>query len=171
MGRLRNLSSDEILSQVYFANKVCRIFHVLPVDNVVFMGMGEAADNAHNVVHATKILTHQDLFRLTKTKITVSTVAPTPKAFGDLAQAPCVLAWSVHAARDDLRRLLVPTTNHSMEELRGAFAEAILARPKSLRSAMLQVVLIQGINDSTTEAEEMAKFAQGLIILPLDPSW
>jgi adenine C2-methylase RlmN of 23S rRNA A2503 and tRNA A37 len=43
MGRMRNLSADEICAQVYLARKVCRVMALLPVDGVVFMGMGEPA--------------------------------------------------------------------------------------------------------------------------------
>ena len=42
MGKLRSLTADEILSQVYWANKACRLIASLqshPIENVVFMGM------------------------------------------------------------------------------------------------------------------------------------
>ena len=71
MGKLRSLTTDEILVQLYYANKVCRVVNnilnaqndddnhiadndnILPkVDNIVFMGMGEPADNADAVVPA-----------------------------------------------------------------------------------------------------------------------
>jgi hypothetical protein len=42
MGKLRSLTADEILSQVYWANKACRLIPSLqshPIENVVFMGM------------------------------------------------------------------------------------------------------------------------------------
>jgi len=38
MGRLRSLTSDEILAQVWYARKVCRVLDIPSVDNVVFMG-------------------------------------------------------------------------------------------------------------------------------------
>lgn len=43
MGRLQNLSSDEICAQVFLARKACRVLDIYPVDGVVFMGMGEPA--------------------------------------------------------------------------------------------------------------------------------
>ena len=61
--------------------------------------MGEPADNADAVTQATRILTTRELFQLSATKVTVSTVAPTPKSFRKFKTAPCVLAWSVHAVR------------------------------------------------------------------------
>jgi hypothetical protein len=57
MGKMSDLTADEILCQIYYANKVCRIVSSIaaagdsvttlpPCDNVVLMGMGEPADNA-----------------------------------------------------------------------------------------------------------------------------
>lgn len=108
-------------------------------------------------------LTTREFFQLSATKVTVSTVAPTPAAFCRLASAPCVLAWSVHAARDELRRKLVPTTKYTMIELRQGLIDALLERPPNFRTTMLEVALIDGINDSLTEAEEMAEFARGIV--------
>jgi len=46
--------------------------------------------------------------------VVVSTVAPSPAAVRAAAALPCKLAWSVHAAEDELRLLLVPTTRHKV---------------------------------------------------------
>ena len=53
MGKLRSLSSDEILAQLFYAKKIVRLSHdgildsgkvvLPPVSNIVFMGMGEPA--------------------------------------------------------------------------------------------------------------------------------
>ena len=156
MGKVRSLTSDEILAQVYHSRRVCRALKIHPVDNVVFMGMGEPADNAENVIRVAEVLAGRQLFEMAQSKVTISTVAPEPAAFGLLAQAPAALAWSVHAATDDLRKRLVPTTKHTMEELRVGFVDALLTRPRKLRTTMLEVVLIDSVNDSIAEANAMA---------------
>jgi 23S rRNA (adenine2503-C2)-methyltransferase len=69
-----------------------------------------------------------------------------------------VLAWSVHAANDDLRRKLVPTTKYSMAELRQGLINTLLSRPRRLRATMLEVALIDGVNDSDEAAKELAEF-------------
>jgi len=46
--------------------------------------MGEPADNAEAVTQTTRILTTRELFQLAATKVTVSTVAPTPESFQKL---------------------------------------------------------------------------------------
>jgi 23S rRNA (adenine2503-C2)-methyltransferase len=163
MGRLRSLTCDEILAQMFFARKICRIHELPPISNVVFMGMGEPADNVDAVIRATEILTSRELFQLSRTKVTVSTVAPSPDAFLQLGKAPCVLAFSVHAANDALRKKLVPTTKYPMTELRQGMIDSLLARPLNDRTAMWEVALIAGVNDSMEAAVELADFARVLV--------
>lgn len=162
MGKLRSLTSDEILAQMFFARKTCRLSNGLlpPITNVVFMGMGEPADNVQEVVRAVQILTTRELFQQSATKVTISTVAPTPQAFSQLGQAPCVLAWSVHAVNDVLRKQLVPTTRYTMAQLREGLVDALRQRPVPLRTTMLEVALLSGVNDSLQDADELAEFAR-----------
>jgi len=159
MGLLRSLSVDEILVQVFLAQKVCRVLDIFPVDGIVFMGMDEPADNAASVVKAAEILTNGEAgFGLAQTKVTISTVGPTPEAFGILGKAPAALAWSVHASKDRLRKNLVPTTKFSMNELRKGYLDALLQRPIKLRTSMIEIALIDGVNDSPDDAEHLADF-------------
>jgi 23S rRNA (adenine2503-C2)-methyltransferase len=127
---------------------------------VVFMGMGESADNAEAVVKAAEILTTRELFQLAAAKVTVSTVGPSPEAFKSFAKAPCVIAWSVHAVNDELRRKLVPTTRYPMTELREGLIQALLERPANLRATMLEVVLMKGVNDGMEDADELVEFSR-----------
>jgi 23S rRNA (adenine2503-C2)-methyltransferase len=159
MGRLRSLTTDEILIQLYYANKVCRVLDIYAVDNIVFMGMGEPADNAVSVTETVQVMADRQLFGLAASKITISTVAPTPESFLELGKAPALLAWSVHSTRDTLRRQLVPTTKNSMVELRDGLVEALLRRPKRMRTTMLEVVLIDHVNDDVDlDAAHLAEF-------------
>lgn len=148
---------------MFFARKICRLNSLPPVTNAVFMGMGEPADNADAVRTAVEILTKRELFQLSSQKVTVSTVAPTPDSFGQFADSPCVLAWSVHAADDELRRKLVPTTRYRMEELRQGLIDALNRKPRHMRATMLEVALLAGVNDSERRADELAEFAHGIV--------
>ncbi len=163
MGKQRSLTADEILAQMFWARKICRLENLPDVTNVVFMGMGEPADNVEAVQKAVEIMTTRELFQVSATKVTISTVAPTPEAFTNFAKSPCVLAWSVHAANDDLRRKLVPTTKHSMAELRQGLIDALQQRPLNFRTTMLEVVLIKGVNDSLEDADALAEFCRVII--------
>jgi 23S rRNA (adenine2503-C2)-methyltransferase len=100
---------------------------------------------------------------MSASKVTISTVAPTPDAFREFAKAPCVLAWSVHAVNDDLRKKLVPTTKYSMDELRQGLIDGLLERPMNARTCMLEVALMRNVNDRLEHADELAEFTQVLI--------
>jgi len=176
---------------LYYANKVCRVINsdananiieneneisndgsnanstpnqgLPPIDNVVFMGMGDAADNIPAVQKAVEVMTDRTCFALAASKITISTVGPSPDVFEKLAQADAVLAWSVHAVRDDLRKKLVPTTKHTMEELKDGVVRALIHRSKRLRTLMLEIALMDGLNDGVEEAEELGDFCLDLM--------
>lgn len=180
MGKLRSLTTDEIMAQIFYANKIIRIscndsvtkettdsnasFQTLPpIDNVVFMGMGEPADNHEAVTKAVNLLVDRNLFQLSANKITVSTIAPTPESFSHFSDAPCVLAWSVHAVDDKLRKELVPTTQYTMDELKEGLVKVLASRSLNLRATMLEVVLIKGLNDGTKEALQLAKFTKDIL--------
>lgn len=163
MGKLRSLTADEILAQMFFAKKLCRLHELPTISNVVFMGMGEPSDNASNVVKAVNVLTTRRFFSLAANKVTVSTVAPTPECFMDFAQSPCVLAWSVHAVRDDLRKKLVPTTKYTMVELRQGLIDALLTRPLNGRTCMLEMALMRNVNDRIEHADDLVEFVEGMV--------
>jgi 23S rRNA (adenine2503-C2)-methyltransferase len=164
MGLLRNLSSCEILAQLYWANKVCRLRSIYPIDNCVFMGMGEPADNVSAVVRAASIMVDRNLFGLAPSRVTISTVGPSPESFIELGDAPVVLAWSVHSSREDVRKQLVPTSKFTMEQLRQGLITALQKRQsKRLRNIMLEVALLDQINDSEDDAEHLAEFCRPLL--------
>lgn len=76
----------------------------------------------------------------------------------------CVLAWSVHAANDTLRKQLVPTTRYTMNELRQGLIDTLLLRPPNyLRTVMIEVALIDHLNDSMEHAEDMAHLVRGIV--------
>jgi 23S rRNA (adenine2503-C2)-methyltransferase len=166
MGRWRDLSSDEILVQVWAAVRTARQRGLPAIENVVFMGMGDAADNADQVVRAARVLTDPHQFAVAPRRVTISTVAPTPDSFQRLGQAPAVLAWSVHSSIDAIRKQLVPTTRHTMAELRDALKEVLLSRSRRLRAVMLEVTLLEDINDLPEHADHLADFCLPLQSIP-----
>ena len=148
---------------MHWAIKICRIADIYPIDNIVFMGQGEPADNSHAVVRAAKTLVDPNLYQLAPRKVTISTVAPSPEAFKELGKAQVVLAWSVHAGRDELRQQLVPTTQHTMKELRSGLIETLQGRSKRLRNTMFEITLLDEINDSERDAMDLVEFCQPLL--------
>jgi adenine C2-methylase RlmN of 23S rRNA A2503 and tRNA A37 len=93
MGLVKNLTPDEILSQVYWAKMSIRKHNLQPLKNIVFMGMGDIGKNLASVRAAAQVLTDQNRFGIAPSKVTLSTVGPTPDTFHELAQIPGTLAW------------------------------------------------------------------------------
>ena len=153
MGLLHSLGPEDILAQLHAASACVREAGLPPIRNVVYMGMGEPADNLKAVRRALGSMVDPFGFKLAKQHICVSTVGPSPAAIRALAPLPCRLAWSVHAADDELRRLLVPTTRHPMAALRDAWGETLTARND--RGLMAEVTLIDGVNDGLQAADEL----------------
>mmetsp|Transcript_12035 Transcript_12035/g.36380 ORF Transcript_12035/g.36380 Transcript_12035/m.36380 type:complete len:381 (+) Transcript_12035:2-1144(+) len=153
MGLLRSLAADEILAQLHAAAAAVRQHGMPPLRNVVFMGMGEPADNVEEVSRALHAMVHPFGFQLGRSYVCVSTVGPSPGHIRALEPLPARLAWSVHAADDRLRRLLVPTTRHRMRELRDAWGETLQARAD--RGLMAEVTLIDGVNDGADAAASL----------------
>jgi 23S rRNA (adenine2503-C2)-methyltransferase len=144
MNLVRNLEVHEIVAQLFLA------LSEAPVRNVVFMGMGEPLDNAKAVRAALEIMIHG--FQIGPRHITVSTVAPTPKAVEQMIDWPAQLAWSLHAADDEVRRKMIPTARHSVKELYDVFADI----SKDRDALFVEVTLIDGLNDRPEHAEAIA---------------
>ncbi|KAJ1462519.1 hypothetical protein M885DRAFT_505429 [Pelagophyceae sp. CCMP2097] len=169
MGLVRNLDADEILAQVYLARGVAKQcadlgLGMAPLTNIVFMGMGDAGRNSGNVRRAVEALADRLKFSFAQSKITMSTVGPSPEAFADLAKAPGMLAWSVHSADDVLRKQLVPTHGpYTVIQLRNGLVRALSGRASRGRTCMIAATLIAGINDSDEDAEKLARFVGPIV--------
>jgi len=168
MGLLRDLTVDEILVQAHFARAAASTAGLPPLSNAVFMGMGEPAENAPRVRAAVRCLTDSHRFGFSQQSVVVSTVAPSVGSFGALlegwegGQGP-MLAWSLHAADEALRKQLVPTATASPTELRDALADALLRRDPRRRRILVEYCLIAGVNDGVADAELLHDF-----LLPLN---
>ena len=105
----RNLSTDEIIGQVLYANRALprRSSGAEAVTNVVFMGMGEPLANYRNLLPALDLLLSDYAYGLSRRRITVSTAGLVPNIdrLGDDCNVS--LAVSLHAPNDALRSQLV----------------------------------------------------------------
>lgn len=153
MKLLRNLAPAEIVGQVFAGLREVAGRGMPPLRNVVFMGMGEPLDNAEATRSSIEILTSG--FQFGPRHVTVSTVAPSARAVARMEGWPAHVAWSLHAADDDLRRRLIPTARSAVKELRDAFAAL------SIRSLFVEVALIDGVNDRLEDADRIALLFQG----------
>lgn len=124
------------------------------------MGMGEPADNVGAVSRAVDVMTDDHGFALAKKYVCVSTVGPSTAAIEGLEGLRARLAWSVHGADDDLRRLLVPTTRAPMQELRDSWADVL--RRRRDRGLMVELTLIDGVNDQPSHAASLLRLLDPL---------
>jgi len=150
-----------------------------PLTNIVFMGMGDAGINAANVKVAATTLVDREKFRMARSKITISTVGPSPDCFRELSDADGMLAWSVHSADDELRRKLVPSSKYTVAELREGLIDALAPRPARQRTLMLAATLIEGVNDAPADAKILAEFVGPIVdvaqkvnvdLIPVNPT-
>ncbi|CAE7917883.1 rlmN [Symbiodinium necroappetens] len=157
LGEVRNLTTHEILAQVWLAQRQARALDWPKVRNLVFMGMGEPTNNLDSVSRALELLTDNTSFHMSRWYITVSTVAPSPAQILSLSELPCKLAWSVHAATDVLRRKLVPSSKYPLADLRDAFLKCLLLRPERFRQLICEVVLLDEVNTDQGHAKALSE--------------
>jgi 23S rRNA (adenine2503-C2)-methyltransferase len=155
MGAVRNLRSAEIVAQAHFARIEAIENKMPPLRNIVFMGMGEPLDNFTHVKKAVEVLVDPRAMGFAPRYVTLSTVGSSPASIRRMKDLPIRVAWSIHAVDNALRKQLVPTSKHTMEELREAFLEVMHAQRDSL---FVEMTMIDGLNDSSEHAHALADF-------------
>ena len=159
MGFTRNLHFWEIIDQYALMNKRSIEAYQNNITNFVFMGMGEPLLNYENVTKAIDIMTSADGNGISPSRITLSTVGLV-KGIRQLAddQFKANLAVSVHVANDVTRDRLIPANR----------SNPLLMLQKALRyyhqktnqRITIEYVLIDQINDSVEDAENLCQFCK-----------
>jgi len=170
----RNLSTAEIVGQVWLANRELgfkpagdRI-----VTNVVLMGMGEPLANFRNVVPALRIFLDDLGFDLSRRRVTLSTSGLVPQIYKLAQETNVALAVSMHAPDDALRSQLVPINRlHPIAELLEACWHYI--DEQNGRSVTFEYVMLDGINDAPAQARALGKLLAGhpakVNLIPFNP--
>ena len=158
-GFLRNLTTAEIISQVFYANKRLEEIYgennFRKISNVVFMGMGEPLLNEANVFRAVDILLDDLAFGLSKYKVTVSTSGIVPAIERLTTNCKAALAISIHSANNDTRNKIVPINQrYPLEKLIKACDEYT---EKTKRPITYEYVMLKKINDQRQDAQALAK--------------
>ncbi len=171
----RNLSTDEIISQVWIAA------HLLEeekkpgrkITNVVMMGMGEPLLNFDNTVTAVRIMMDDFAYGLSKRRVTVSTagVVPAMDRLGDTLDMR--LAVSLHATNDVLRNELVPVNKkYPLKELMAA-CRRFIDKQNARSRITFEYVMLDGINDQPEHARELIRLLKGIPtlmnLIPFNP--
>jgi len=154
----RNLTTAEIIGQLWAANRAMR---VLPreervITNVVLMGMGEPLLNFDNVVRAMNLMMEDHAYGLSKRRITLSTSGVIP-ALDRLREVSDVsLAVSLHAPDDELRNELVPLNRkYPIADLLAACRRYLGG--EGSRRVTFEYVMLDGVNDSPEHARRLVK--------------
>ncbi len=152
----RNLTSAEIIGQLWWANKALgrdpkgeRI-----VSNVVMMGMGEPLANFDNVTASMDIMLDDHGYGLSRRRVTLSTSGVVPNLRRLKERCPVALAVSLHAPNDKLRDVLVPINQkYPLAELLVTIRDYLEAAPRDF--VTFEYVMLDGVNDSVQQAHEL----------------
>jgi 23S rRNA (adenine2503-C2)-methyltransferase len=174
-GFSRNLTTAEIIAQVWFASKTLGgNFQTNPViSNVVFMGMGEPLANLDQVMPALKVLLDDHGFGLSKRKVTVSTSGLVPYIDRLRQEVDCAMAVSLHAPNDKLRDELVPINRkYPLAELMAACKRYTEGKDRKAH-IVYEYVMLDGVNDAPEHARQLVKLLAGMPakvnLIPFNP--
>ena len=176
---VRNLTAEEIVSQVLVARddlkewpRAGRNSEERQITNVVMMGMGEPLYNFDNVRDAINVIADGEGLSLSKRRITLSTAGVVPMIPKAGEEIGSMLAISLHAARDEVRDVIVPLNKkYPIKEL----LAACRAYPglSNARRITFEYVMLKGVNDSMADARELVKVIRGIPakinLIPFNP--
>src|SRR3954467_4054330 len=161
-GFSRNLTTGEILAQLWFAEHFLR-GHLKTtervISNVVMMGMGEPLQNYSALVPALRTMLDDHGYGLSRRRVTVSTsgVVPMMDRLGE--DCPVALAVSLHAPNDELRDKLVPLNKkYPLAELLDACNRYLEHAPRDFIT--FEYCMLDGVNDQPEHARELARLVQ-----------
>jgi 23S rRNA (adenine2503-C2)-methyltransferase len=156
-GFRRNLSTAEIVAQPLLAMREGSPPAHTP-SHIVFMGMGEPLLNVQNVLPAIGLL--HDEMGIAMRHITVSTVGIIAGIEKLAAQKwQLTLAVSLHAPDDELRHQLIPTSRKT--RVSGIVNAAKKYAQTTGRRVTFEYVVLGGVNDDATRAQQLAELCKG----------
>jgi 23S rRNA (adenine2503-C2)-methyltransferase len=179
-GFSRNLSTAEILAQLWFAEHFLRQ-HLgqteRVISNVVMMGMGEPLQNYAALVPSLRAMLDDHGYGLSRRRVTVSTSGVVPMMTRLSQDCPVALAVSLHAPTDALRDNLVPLNRkYPLDELLGECTLYLNKAPRDFIT--FEYCMLKDVNDQVSHAQELVALvrkhaAQGLRckfnLIPFNP--
>jgi len=171
----RNLTTGEIIGQVVFANRTLGIPKnraLLPVTNVVMMGMGEPLMNFDNVIRAMDLMNDDIGCGISRRRITLSTSGVVPQMLKMRDACDVSLAVSLHAPNDELRNDLVPINKkYPISELLDACKHYV--EGKARRRVTFEYIMIDGVNDTRQHAKQLVRILERvpskINLIPFNP--
>ncbi len=167
-GLKRNLTASEMLSQIMTAAKD----NDIRVSNVVMMGMGEPLDNFDNSVRFLELVSNEKGLGIGLRHISLST-SGLVSGIKKLKEYnfPITLSVSLHAPNDEIRSSMMKVNKKwNIDELLTACKEY---QKVTTRRISFEYALIDGVNDSESCADELAKRLKGIMchinLIPANP--
>ena len=158
-GFSRNLSTGEILAQLWYAEHTLRRDLSRPagervITNVVMMGMGEPLQNYGALVPALRVMLDDHGYGLSRRRVTVSTSGVVPFMDRLRDDLPVALAVSLHAPDDALRNELVPLNRkYPLADLLAACKRYLDTAPRDFIT--FEYCMLDGVNDSDEQARAL----------------
>jgi len=158
-GFSRNLTTAEILSQLWFAEHFLRQ-HLNQtervISNVVMMGMGEPLQNYNALIPSLRAMLDDHGYGLSRRRVTVSTSGVVPMIARLSQDCPVALAVSLHAPTDDLRDNLVPLNRkYPLDELLAECTAYLSKAPRDFIT--FEYCMLKGVNDQISHAQELVQ--------------
>ena len=155
--KVRNLTAGEMVEQILKVEEDIneRITHV------VIMGIGEPFDNYDNFKRFVEIVNYQKGINIGSRHITVSTCGIIPK-IREFSEFPYQvnLAISLHAPNNEIRDMLMPINKvYPIQDLIKEIRNYIKV---TNRRVTFEYILLSGINDSESCANELCDLVKGL---------
>jgi 23S rRNA (adenine2503-C2)-methyltransferase len=167
----RSLKAHEIVEQAVDAVRVLAV-EERRLSHVVFMGMGEPMANYQAVVESVRRLSDPELLGISPRRIVVSTSGLIPRIVElGTERLPVTLAISLHAARDELRDVLVPINRkYPVQDL----VDAAQAYANTTgRRVSYEWVLLADVNDTERDAKELGRLLRKKLahvnLIPFNP--
>lgn len=155
--KVRDLLPGEIIAQILKVEKDIKE----KITHIVVMGIGEPFDNYKNVTDFIKIVNHPKGLAIGSRHITVSTSGIVPKIL-EFADFPYQvnLAISLHAPNNEIRSKIMPINKvYPIEKIIEALK---IYYNKTKRRITFEYIMLDGINDSVENAQELVVLLKGL---------
>lgn len=155
--KVRNLETFEMVEQIMLIEEDIDE----RIDSVVIMGIGEPFDNYDNVINFIKIINHNKGLGIGARHITVSTCGIVPKIeeFSKL-DLQVNLALSLHAPNNEIRSKIMPIDKvYNIGQVMDSIRQYI---DKTNRRVTIEYVMLNMVNDSVENANELADLLRGL---------
>lgn len=171
----RNLSTAEIIGQLWWANKAMGVTpkNERVISNVVMMGMGEPLLNFDNVIAAMHLMMDDLGYGISKRRVTLSTSGVVPMIDELSKHIDVSLALSLHAPNDALRNQLVPLNKKYPLKVLLESCRRYMSSLGEKRVLTIEYTMLKDINDKVEHAVEMIELLKDtpckINLIPFNP--